>query len=432
MTITESMRQARIQRMRKRPRKRRCSVVLLALAALSVLALLANLATAPSLEPVVTDIVHAPPGFRPADPEVVEAPPPPVAEAAVAPRIAYAVTVTEEPKRSSVSFLDGAAVLAQSVREASLNSKYGAPDFVAFVSPRISQKTRASLRGIGFRSIEKQLPIDPATIEGDFLRGLWTTPNEKFPDPTLRGGCCGAWELLKLYAWTLVEYERVVHVDMDCLMLDTIDDVLSIDASLVYTADYNMMNGNQRKNGLMPAVQGGFLVVRPSLQTFAALVSVMQRGKWGGKCSGWECTGVGHWWGGATIQGLLPYFYDRHAKTLSFERASDLKTVEVDRCVYDNMVDKAVVDPLPNIGCSAARQTALESVKFMHFTVCQKPWSCNPSRDPDDDKKLCLALHAAWFETRRRFEAEHGMTSGKKLCQRGYQKMAFPEGFGDG
>ena len=125
------------------------------------------------------------------------------------------MTVTGEPKASSVGFLDGAAVLAQSVLKAHQRSRYGAPAFVAFVSPRISQKTRSSLRGIGFRSIEKQLPIAPEKIEGSFLRKLWTEPTEKFPDPTMRGGCCGAWELLKLYAWTLIEYERVVHVDMD-------------------------------------------------------------------------------------------------------------------------------------------------------------------------------------------------------------------------
>ena len=140
---------------------------------------------------------------------------------------------------------------------------------------------------------------------------------------------------------------------------------------------------------------------------------------------------MGHWWGGATIQGLLPYFYDRHAKTLTMARASDLKAVEVDRCVYDNMGDKAVVNPLPYVGCSAARQTPFDEVKFAHFTVCQKPWTCNPARDPDDDKKICLALHAAWFDIRREFEEEHGMPSEKKVCRRGYQKMAFPAGFGE-
>jgi len=441
--MIHSMQRDRERRLRRKPRRKRGLVA--GLMALTGVALLGNLLTSPHLEEPTTD--H-PPGYRPPVEAAsrVMATLPPVessdARAAAAalslvdslppaPRVAYAVTVTEEPKASSVGFLDGAAVLAQSVRKAHKRSSYGAPAFVAFVSPRISRKTRSSLRGIGFRSVEKQLPISPERIEGSFLRKLWTEPTEKFPDPTMRGGCCGAWELLKLYAWTLTEYERVVHVDMDCLLLHPIDELLSIDASLVYTADYNMMNDNQRKNKLTPAVQGGFLVVRPSLDVFQALVALMQKGKWGGKCSGWECTGVGHWWGGATIQGLLPYFYDRHAKTLSLKRASDLKAVEVDRCIYDNMGDKAVVNPLPYVGCSAARQTPFDSVKFAHFTVCQKPWTCNPARDPDDTLKICLKLHAAWFDVRRQFEVEHGMPSEKKVCRRGYRKMAFPAGFGE-
>ena len=424
--------------MRRKPRRKRGLVA--GLMALTGVALLGNLLTSPHLEEPTTD--H-PPGYRPPVEAAsrVMATLPPVASSDAraaaaalrmvdalppAPRIAYAVTVTQEPKASSVGFLDGAAVLAQSVRSAHKRSRYGAPAFVAFVSPRISRKTRASLRGIGFRSIEKQLPIAPEKIEGSFLRKLWTEPTEKFPDPTMRGGCCGAWELLKLYAWTLTEYERVVHVDMDCLLLHPIDELLSIDASLVYTADYNMMNDNQRKNKLTPAVQGGFLVVRPSLDVFQALVALMQKGKWGGKCSGWECTGVGHWWGGNTIQGVLPYFFKIHApKHLDAAAfaAGDLEATEVDRCVYDNMVDKAVVNPDPPVGQSACRDVAVDDIKFMHFTVCQKPWSCHPNRD--DANGLCPALHRIWFEKRRAYEAAHGMPSNDKPCQRKYDPMAF-------
>ena len=95
------------------------------------------------------------------------------------------------------------------------------------------------------------------------------------------------------------------------------------------------------------------------------------------------------------------------------------------------MGDKAVTNPLPYVGCSAARQTPFNEVKFAHFTVCQKPWTCNPARDPDDTLKICLKLHEAWFDVRRQFEVEHGMPSEKKVCRRGYQKMAFPAGFGE-
>ena len=127
---------------------------------------------------------------------------------------------------------------------------------------------------------------------------------------------------------------------------------------------------------------------------------------------------------------MLPYFFAKRAKELdrsTFARPSDLDAIEVDRCVYDNMVDKAVVDPEPAVGASACRATPLAEVKFMHFTVCQKPWSCNPNRGPDDPDGLCLGLHRTWFAKRRAFEAARGMPSEEKACRRGYIPMQFPD-----
>ena len=70
------------------------------------------------------------------------------------------------------------------------------------------------------------------------------------------------------------------------------------------------------------------------MQVYDALVAVMQQGRWGGKIgAGWEGTGVGHWWGGNTIQGLLPYFFARHApeklEPANFQRPTDIAAVEV-------------------------------------------------------------------------------------------------------
>ena len=432
MTITESMRRARQRKLAPQKQRRRGRTLVLALAVLALIAVtpiyLATHQIAPS-PPAAEPRPAAPEPERPrlraaARPVVVglppKPPPPPPPPPPPKKKICYAVTVTEEPKPGATGFIDGAAVLKESLFEASARSKYGLPALVAFVSPRVSAGTRAALASIGFESRERPLPIDPARIEGDFLRDLWSKDSTK-------GGCCGAWELLKLYAWTLTEFHRVVHVDMDCLLLQPIDELFDLDVSLVYTADYNMMNDNQRRNRMTPAVQGGFLVVRPSAAVFDAIVAVSQAGRWGGKLgSGWEGTGVGHWWGGNTIQGVLPYFFKIHApKHLDAAAfaAGDLDATEVDRCVYDNMVDKAVVDPDPPVGRSACRDVAVDDIKFMHFTVCQKPWSCHPNRD--DANGLCPALHRIWFEKRRAYEAAHGMPSNDKPCQRKYDPMAF-------
>lgn len=310
------------------------------------------------------------------------------------------VTVTDDGP-----FIDGAAVLAHSIRIAHASSQY-AHALVAFVSPRVT--ALAPLEGLGFRVMRRQLPINVSAIQGDTLRKLWIKDTRK-------GGCCGAWELLKLYAWTLVEYSRVVHVDMDCVLLKPIDELFAADADLVYTSDYNMMHERQRKNRVPPAVQGGFLVVRPSMDVFRRLVAVSQRGVWGS--TGWERSGIGYWWGGATIQGLLPYF---------FHTDPNATALEVDRCVYDNMVDKAVVDPLPLVGASACRKTKFDEVKFVHFTVCQKPWTCRPNRDPDDADRLCARLHEAWFALRRDLEEELTIPVVAKPCTRGYTPIDLP------
>ena len=305
-------------------------------------------------------------------------------------------------------FIDGAAVLVESVRQ-----QMSDVTFVAFVTKRVTAKSRELLRFVGFRSIlEKELPIDPRKIKGKLLR-------EKWSNDTRRGGCCGAWELLKLYAWTLTEYDRVVHVDMDTLLLRSIDDILDLPYDLVYTADYNMMNVKQRQKGIPPAVQGGFLVIRPNLTTFSALRTVSQDGKWGGNYgSGWEKSGIGHWWGGSTIQGLLPFFF-------AVKMPGSAK--EVDRCVYDNMIDRPVRDPPPAVGPTDCKALPLSEIKFTHFTVCQKPWSCRP-RSENDRNNLCLQLHAKWFALRHDLERRFDLApSPDPPChRRRYAPIAFP------
>jgi hypothetical protein len=76
----------------------------------------------------------------------------------------------------------------------------------------------------------------------------------------------------------LTDYWRVVHLDMDSLVLGSFDALLGLDASLIYTCDYNMMAQSVRAKlaaqqaGSADAerdvavracpVQGGFAVVR--------------------------------------------------------------------------------------------------------------------------------------------------------------------------
>ena len=78
------------------------------------------------------------------------------------------------------------------------------------------------------------------------LRGQEEIQTAFFRKHAAKSGCCGLSELLKLYAWTLTDYWRVVHLDMDSLVLGNVEELFAMDASLVYTCDYNMMNKNSR------------------------------------------------------------------------------------------------------------------------------------------------------------------------------------------
>ena len=112
-----------------------------------------------------------------------------------------------------------------------------------------------------------------------------------------KGGCCGASELIKLHAYTLEEYHRVVHVDLDWIMLQPFEELFELEYSLLHTDDINMKG----KNSPISPVQGGFLLVKPSMEVFRDIVNIIYDGDyrpgsgWGGR--------VGWFYGGLTIQG---------------------------------------------------------------------------------------------------------------------------------
>ena len=226
-----------------------------------------------------------------------------------------------------------------------------------------------------------------------------------------KSGCCGLTELLKLYAWTLTGFHRVVHLDTDSLVLGNMNELFEMDASLVYTCDYNMMNARirEKKPGVPCAVQGGFVVVKPSFEVFDGMLEIVREGKFGAGfklgASGWNGTGIGHWWGGATFQGVVPFYYEKVADSRRFP------AMEVDRCIYDNMVDDPI-NPPPRKGGRDCRATPLADIKNVHFTLCQKPWNCGWPEQPGDEKQhLCKSLHGRWMELREKIMAKLSITS---------------------
>jgi hypothetical protein len=254
--------------------------------------------------------------------------------------------------------------------------------------------SRQILKKFGWRIIERDLPVPLPEIE-----------NQDYALKMKDSGCCGANEFLKLWAYTLVEYHRVVHLDMDSIIYQNMDELYELDKELLFTGDWNMKAGSP-----VPPVQGGFLVVRPSLSRFKEFQAIIKKGDHGGGGGGgWAGSGIGAFWGGQTIQGILPYFYHvlHHGESL-----------ELNRCVYNCMVDNPYRpykdEDSPKVclnkekTCEDCRLQVPDKVKSAHFTICQKPWTCTEHTNARN-KVLCEALHEKWFILRDEFETELGI-----------------------
>ena len=306
------------------------------------------------------------------------------------PKIAYAITVTKDG-----SFLDGALVLGYAARKYH-DAKKGFPsdfdvDLVAFTAPSVKTSIPI-LKHFGWKIMERPLPVSIDEIE-----------NQEYAQKMRNSGCCGADEFLKLWAYTLTDYHRVIHLDMDSIVFKNMDEIFKIDKEFLFTGDYNM-----KGNCKYPPVQGGFLVVRPSMETFEEFRAIIRRGNHGSK--GWEGSHIGNFWGGQTIQGIMPYYYN----IVHPERA-----LELNRCIYNCMVDNPY---RPNTmkcqdgheTCEDCRLQKPEMVSSAHFTICQKPWTCTYHSNPKN-KDLCKVFHKKWFALRDEFEQELGVDTSYRV-----------------
>jgi len=285
-------------------------------------------------------------------------------------RVAVSILITKDPGPKS-GFVDSAATLVQSVMRA--KSRYHI-ELVAIVSKEV-QKCRYALERMGYRILEKELPVTPEEIR-----------NPQIAREIVTDGCCGIWELLKLHAWKLTEYDRVLQVDSDIMFHRNFDELFEYDTTLVWT--HGALGGSERLNG-------GFLVVRPNPAHFDEMVEVIKSGDfrngrgWRGKCC-WV-------YGGRTIQGIVPYYY-------LYDKTED--HYEVDRCKYNNMVE---IDR-----CKTWR---FSNVSSNHFTVCQKPWHCAHTSN-----QLCNAFTNAWWERSVEVEKALGLQA-RRRCRGGYQAI---------
>ncbi len=193
---------------------------------------------------------------------------------------------------------------------------------------------------------------------GDTARRPGEHPN-KLRMLMYNDGCCGDTELLKLHTYGLVGHELAVHLDFDSLILRPMDDLFDVmlrkqkddkvaeslsvakltrskpvdfsrPVDAAFTRDYNSVKRPRSDSPV--GYQGGFLIVRPSLTVLERYRTILQRGEFNlNPRKGWG-NNYGNFYGDATFQGILPYYYEDVA-------SGEHNELELDRCIYNQMAD---------------------------------------------------------------------------------------------
>ncbi|KAL7496704.1 hypothetical protein ACHAWT_004870 [Skeletonema menzelii] len=335
---------------------------------------------------------------------------------------------------SDPSFSEGAAVLAHSIHLSSIRNfaqsgSYYDYKLIVFVHPN-ARACSDIFEELGYEIQIRDTPFKVADIKSEWLQ-----------EHIVKSGCCGEKEYLKLYSYVQFDYPIVIHLDLDSLILKPMDDLFdvmlaekskgvnakegggkeeedvestrkriavmhddplppsgSIDA--YFTRDYNMVNPGKKHVG----VQGGFIIVRPNQAAFDEYIRIVLSGNfrmgggWGGKYGGY--------FGAQQIQGICSYFYDeKHPGS----------GVELNKCYYNVMADPPRQGEVGKCrdgreDCEDCRDTPLEEIYSVHFTLCQKPWHCPPLYSaPEKTKAICNKLHGEWFRIREDLERFRAM-----------------------
>ena len=373
-------------------------------------------------------------------------------------KIAHAISLITCKKMDRViGFLDALVILRHSIHQNSIHNHRGRYSYqmYAIIHPDGGCVAHVDLlQRLGYTAIVQPTPVNltASLPETSWYRNHVESEN-----------CCGSKEFIKLYAYTLTEHPIVVHWDLDVLVLTPMDDLYD---SMLYDAQSERGAAARRKlqrqrpdvkplperidafftrdiTSARPwepitAVQGGFVVARPSIEHFQMYQDFISKGDYKpgrGPGSGWGGLGYGGFQGAMAYQGVLAYFYDQvypgHA-------------VELDVCHWNQVVADVIwrgpqrkeefygtcrdypadgqsfTDNTPERGaCHDCRILPVAETRTVHYTACKKPWECQipHPRNPRDKSQVerlqqltnittCKALFAEYFKYRKDIEGK--------------------------
>jgi len=305
---------------------------------------------------------------------------------------------------STNGFLDGLAVLAYSARIGIPNRSI-AVDLVAMAHENTSAAELSKLERIGYKvRLEPLLVPLHKRIRNNHSFGRREI--EKNCGPGHFGDCMER-DMMKLFAISMTEYDRVVFLDSDLLLLGSIEDLLFDSQPLVATYDHELdfWPDFSRRISAIPLVNSGFWVVTPNRTDFERAAALAAEGDFR-EGRGWRGSGVGWGFGGAGSQGLLAYHYNLESLRAGelMEKRPDLPgnmTVAPPRSRM-RILDRSAYNVISTVDLQAALRantTSVSRIRVFHFTgICPKPWDCPPPASPETE--LCGAMRERWWERR--------------------------------
>ena len=328
-------------------------------------------------------------------------------------KIAHATSIILCKNEAKVrGMMDALAVLRHSIHMNSVhahpNSKYSYQMYAIIHKDNCNDpQIPPFLEQLGYIPIIKPTPVNVSEIQNEWYRAHVEGEN-----------CCGSAEFIKLFAYTLTDHPVVVHWDLDVAVLQPLDDLYD---AIIYDKDSPQGRAARRRIRIqrplvqklpdridafitrdvtsakpwekIQAVQGGFVVARPSVQHFRDFLTFILEGHYmpgRGEGSGWGGLGYGGFQGAMAYQGVLAYFYDVIHKGFH---------VELDVCRWNQVVADVIwrgpdgPDHLhqcrdyPHDGdfehntpengeCEDCRILPVEETMTAHYTACKKPWEC--------------------------------------------------------
>jgi len=343
-------------------------------------------------------------------------------------KAAYAVFVTD---LKDATMKDVLAVQAYSLKQAAAKSRHDV-EILALVPERLPENDQKFLEKIGFaKVIRKSLPVQVSEIDpvrGKEVRAQFARTqgsgdkNNQFSM---------AEETLKYWPLSMTEYDRVLTLDADVMVLDPMDELMECREDFVGTYDH----GLDSDANMVPPVQGGFLLYRPNVADFHEIQKLTKEGDFSGM--GWKNSKIGYAYGGTGPDGLLAYYFHKNALDELSHLKQGKKDIQdgiygqptkgvrmfaADRSKYDFLINTRLRQDL----WGKKDEEIIADIKSVHFTGdCLKPWQCLGTESSGYLSNVCDAMVARWFDMRAAVETELNQSPSHKGCVNGHYKTLY-------